>query len=46
MTKEEENTIDPVADGLSAADGEYYVIQVAFDEAPSRSLTVEAKLHR
>ena len=35
-------TIDPAADGLSAASGEYYVIKVEFASNPSSDVTVEA----
>ena len=35
-------TLDPAADGKSTADGEYYVIKVAFDEAPSQATAVTA----
>lgn len=34
--------LDPAADGRSAADGEYYVVMVAFEEAPSATSTVFA----
>ena len=37
-------TIDPAADGLSAADGEYYVIAVRFADAPSQSTAVTAEV--
>ena len=35
-------TIDPANDGLSAADGEYYVISVAVADSPASSIAVTA----
>jgi hypothetical protein len=35
-------TIDPAADGLSVADGEYYVVMVALAESPTESTSVVA----
>ena len=37
-------TISPEADGLRTADGDYYVIRVAFDEAPEASESVSAEI--
>ena len=39
-------TIDPAADGLSSASGEYYVISVAFPEAPAATTTVTAVVEK
>jgi len=36
-------TIDPAADGMSAADGEYYVIKVSFSQAPTGGVAVVAE---
>jgi hypothetical protein len=36
-------TLDPVADGFSGADGEYYVVKVAFDDQPAGEVYVEAR---
>ena len=36
-------TLDPQRDGLRSADGEYYVIKVAFLDKPSTDIPVEAK---
>lgn len=40
------HTLDPAADGLSAADGQYYVIKVAFDANPTKTLPVTATASR
>ncbi|TNE91280.1 MAG: hypothetical protein EP330_05715 [Deltaproteobacteria bacterium] len=37
-------TLDPAADGMSAADGEYYTIRVAFDAAPATDTVVTAEI--
>ena len=39
-------TIDPAADGLSVASGEYYVIKVAFTESPPTDVPVMAAVIR
>ncbi|MCO4746435.1 MAG: C10 family peptidase [Proteobacteria bacterium] len=36
--------LDPAADGLSAADGEYYTLQIAFDEGVSSDAIVTAQI--
>lgn len=35
--------LNPTADGLSAADGEYYVIKIAFHEIPSQDVAIEVQ---
>ncbi len=37
-------TLDPVADGLAADDGAYYVIKVAFEDAPETGKAVTAEI--
>ena len=37
-------TLDPIADGLAADDGVYYVIKVAFDHAPEAGQAVTAEI--
>ena len=36
-------TINPQADGLSSADGEYYVVKIAFAGIPQELAYIEAK---